>query len=64
MVSLFKDGLIRLVATLSSRMIMLMVSLSSRISSLPPISMTISGYQNLWFNILKTSTSFTYMISE
>jgi hypothetical protein len=36
----FRDGLISLVATLSGRMIGLMVSLSSRISSLPPIFMS------------------------
>jgi hypothetical protein len=42
MVSLFRDGLINLVATLSGGMIRLMVSLSNRISSLPPISMSFS----------------------
>jgi hypothetical protein len=43
MVALFRDGLIGLVAILSGRiyeMIRLVVSLSSRISSLPPISMS------------------------
>jgi hypothetical protein len=43
MVSLFRDGLIGLVTILSgmiSDMIRLVVSLSSRISSLPPISMS------------------------
>jgi hypothetical protein len=38
-VSLFRYGLIRIVVMPSGRMIKLMVSLSSKISSLPPISM-------------------------
>jgi hypothetical protein len=39
-VSPLKHGLIRLVATLLGKMIKLMVSLSDRISSLPPIPMS------------------------
>jgi hypothetical protein len=49
--SLFIDGLTRLVVTLLGRMIRLMVSISSKIFSLPPISRTTLDFTVFCFSV-------------